>query len=136
MKKTAEEITLTKKIFGLEYLSAGLLYGLGIFLITPATDDPVIKFIGVGSLMVVLAVLLIRLGLNHQQRMDERARQNMDRASTITLRLIFLLLLVLAAVLQFLPLSGSVISAAIAFLLAIALCIHASAFKKIDEAGE
>lgn len=136
MKKPIEEITLTKKIFGLEYLSAGLLYGLGIFLITPASDDPMIKFVGVGSLMAVLAVMLIRLSLNHQERMDERARRNLDRASTITLRIVCLLLLILVIGLQFITFSPSAISATIAFLLAIALCVHAFSFKKIEEVGE
>lgn len=133
MKK---EQTLTEKIFVLEYLSAAILFGIGIFLVTPDTDPPFIKLIGVGALLLIMLGLLIKIALNHSQNMDERARINWDRSSSVTLRVTLLLLILFGMGAQFIELKGLSFSAAIAFLLSIILCLHAFTFKKIEETGE
>lgn len=128
MKK---EMTLTEKIFTLEYLCGMICYVLGVLLITPDAKG---KMIIGGAMVLVLILLLIQLGRKQSEQMDERGQANLDHASTITLRVLLLLVAIFAVLLYFMPLKWA-LPPVLVFAMGLGLWVHAYNFKRLEEAG-
>lgn len=133
MKKEQE---LTDKIFKLELLSGFIFYGIGILMVTPATTPEIVKYIAVGGLIIIEIGIGIYYFTQRSEKMDERAKLNINKASNSTLISVSILLLILGLGYEIfsvqLPFSLGIVS----FMLATILMIHSYAFKHLELSGE
>lgn len=133
MKK---EMNLTGKIYLVEFLSGMIFYGIGIFLLTPATSPVAVKYIGIGILSLVLLACLIWIIKSRSEKMDERAKNNFNKASNLTIILFSFLLLIFGIIIQFLSVKFYFSSGLIALMLASILIVHAGSFRQLEISGK
>lgn len=133
MKK---KMNLTGKIYTIELLSGMIFYGIGILLITPPTNPLVIKYIGVGSLIVLQLVIIIFTMFRNSEKLDERALVNVYKASNLTVFILFFLFFVSGVVIQIFSLKISFSAAISAFILAIMLVTHSTVFRTLENLGK
>lgn len=129
-------LTLTEKVFKLEFLVGMIFYAIGIILITPATTPMLIKYIAVGILLFVLLLIIIRTVFSNSEKLDERARTNFYKASNTTLFSALLFLIISVILIQFLPFSVILSPAMLSFILAGLFTTHSHTFKKLELSGE
>ena len=122
------EQKLTDKIFKLELLSGFIFYGIGILMMTPATTPNIVKYIE-----IVIGIYYL---VQQSEKMDERAKLNINKASNTTLISVSVTLLILGLGYELfsvhLPFSLGIIS----FILATILIFHSYVFKQLELSGE
>lgn len=98
------KINLTERTYGLEYTLDLLLYGIGILLLTPHTNNSLLK-----NALIFIVCLIGLLGRIYQfstskEKIDERAKYNFIKASNLTLIIITIFLMIVVEIIQlFLP---------------------------------
>jgi len=131
-----KEQKLTDKIFKLELLSGFIFYGIGILMMTPSTTSEIVKYIAVGGMTIIEIVIGIYYLTQQSEKMDERAKLNINKASNSTLIIISVLLLILGLGYELfhvqLPFSLGIVS----FSLATILVVHSYVFKQLELSGE
>lgn len=132
MKK---EMNLTGKIYLVEFLSGMLFYGMGILFITPPTEPIMVKYIGIGCLSLIELAILFWVLKSRSEKMDERAKNNFNKASNLTMISVSLLLLVLGIGIQLFSLKFYLSIGIISFILATILIIHAASFRQLEILG-
>lgn len=130
------EQKLTDKIFKLELLSGFIFYGIGILMMTPATTPKIVKYIAIGGMTIIEIVIGIYYLVQQSEKMDERAKLNINKASNTTLISVSVTLLILGLGYELfsvhLPFSLGIIS----FILATILIFHSYVFKQLELSGE
>ncbi len=128
-------MNLTAKIYLTEFLAGMFFYGIGIFLITPATDTPLIKYAAIGSMLLVMLGVWIYVLRKRTEKLDERALHNLFKASATTLALVTLFTLLAGLVIELFQLK-IILSAGILCLgLALILISHAATFRILEVKG-
>ena len=90
---------LTMKFYNLLTLSATSIYTVGIWLWTPSTNPPFIKYIALGSLLAIQFLFLLFFALKKvKERADERFYTNLAKAATLMFAICIATLLVLAGI--------------------------------------
>ncbi|MGG5371681.1 hypothetical protein [Enterococcus sp. AZ196] len=133
MKK---EQKLTDKIFKLELLGGFIFYRIGILMLTPTTTPVIEKYISIGGMTTIEIVIGICYWIQQSEKMDERAKLNINKASNSTLISVSVLLLMLGLGYEFssvhLPFSLGIV----AFIFATILVVHSCVFKQLELSGE
>ena len=99
MKEVQEKqvYDLTMKFYNLLTLSATSIYTVGIWLWTPSTNPPFIKYIALGGLLAIQFLFLLFFDLKKvKERADERFYANLAKAATLMFAICIATLLVLA----------------------------------------
>lgn len=133
MKK---EQKLTDKIFKTELLSGFIFYGIGIFMMTPETTPEIIKYIGVGGLIIIEIGIGTYYLTQQSEKMDERAKLNINKASNSTLIIVSILLLILGLGYEIFSVHLSFSLEIVSFMLATILMVHSNVFKQLELSGE
>mgnify|MGYP000845819327 FL=1 len=90
---------LTMKFYNLLTLSATSIYTVGIWLWTPSTNPPIIKYIALGGLLAIQFLFLLFFALKKvKERADERFYANLAKAATLMFAICIATLLVLAGI--------------------------------------
>ena len=90
---------LTMKFYNLLTLSATSIYTVGIWLWTPSTNPPFIKYIALGGLLAIQFLFLLFFALKKvKERADERFYANLAKAATLMFVICIATLLVLAGI--------------------------------------
>ena len=90
---------LTMKFYNLLTLSATSIYTVGIWLWTPSTNPPFIKYLALGSLLAIQFLFLLFFALKKvKERADERFYTNLAKAATLMFAICIATLLVLAGI--------------------------------------
>ena len=88
---------LTMKFYNLLTLTATSIYTVGIWLWTPSTNPPIIKYIALGGLLAIQLLFLLFFALKKvKERADERFYANLAKAATLMFAICIAILLVLA----------------------------------------
>ena len=88
---------LTMKFYNLLTLTATSIYTVGIWLWTPSTNPPFIKYIALGGLLAIQFLFLMFFALKKvKERADERFYANLAKAATLMFAICIATLLVLA----------------------------------------
>ena len=88
---------LTMKFYNLLNLTATSIYTVGIWLWTPSTNPPFIKYIALGGLLAIQLLFLLFFALKKvKERADERFYANLAKAATLMFAICIAILLVLA----------------------------------------
>ena len=88
---------LTMKFYNLLTLTATSIYTVGIWLWTPSTNPPFIKYIALGGLLAIQLLFLLFFALKKvKERADERFYANLAKAATLMFAICIAILLVLA----------------------------------------
>lgn len=132
MKK---EFNLTGKIYTIEFLSGMIFYVIGVFLVTPATNPIYVKYLGIGSLAFIQLIFIIQMWLKKSEKIDERAKLNIHKASHVTIQILWLLFLLIGIIFSITSIKIYVTSAIISFVLATVLVIHACIFRMYELSG-
>ena len=89
--------SLTMKFYNLLNLTATSIYTVGIWLWTPSTNPPFIKYIALGGLLAIQLLFLLFFALKKvKERADERFYANLAKAATLMFAICIAILLVLA----------------------------------------
>ena len=99
MKERQEKqvYNLTMKFYNLLTLTATSIYTVGIWLWTPSTNPPFIKYIALGGLLAIQFLFLLFFALKKvKERADERFYANLAKAATLMFAICIAILLVLA----------------------------------------
>ena len=99
MKERQEKLVydLTMKFYNLLTLTATSIYTVGIWLWTPSTNPPIIKYIALGGLLAIQLLFLLFFALKKvNEKADERFYANLAKASTLMFAICIAILLVLA----------------------------------------
>lgn len=132
MKKA---LNLTAKIYTIEFLSGMFFYSLGILITTPPTNPEIFKIIGIGSMLLILLAVIIKTLFTNSEKLDERAKNNFYKSSTITLLIALVFLVISGLLSQFLSLNLALSPAIVSFALATILVAHSSTFRTLELAG-
>lgn len=130
MKK---ESSLTGKIYVIEFLSGMIFYVIGILLITPISNPPILKTIVLGATITVQALIIIYTAFVRAERIDERAEFNFNKASSITLYTAIILVIILGITIEIFSFNPTFSSGLIALVLATTLCLHALLFHSLEQ---
>ena len=88
-----------KEVYNLLTLSATSIYTVGIWLWTPSTNPPFIKYIALGGLLAIQFLFLLFFALKKvKERADERFYANLAKAATLMFAICIATLLVLAGI--------------------------------------
>ena len=88
---------LTMKFYNLLTLTATSIYTVGIWLWTPSTNPPIIKYIALGGLLAIQLLFLLFFALKKvNEKADERFYANLAKAATLMFAICIAILLVLA----------------------------------------
>ena len=88
---------LTMKFYNLLTLTATSIYTVGIWLWTPSTNPPIIKYLALGGLLAIQFLFLLFFALKKvKERADERFYANLAKAATLMFAICIAILLVLA----------------------------------------
>ena len=88
---------LTMKFYNLLTLTATSIYTVGIWLWTPSTNPPIIKYIALGGALAIQLLFLLFFALKKiKERADERFYANLAKAATLMFAICIAILLVLA----------------------------------------
>ena len=88
---------LTMKFYNLLTLTATSIYTVGIWLWTPSTNPPIIKYIALGGLLAIQLLFLLFFALKKvKEKADERFYANLAKAATLMFAICIAILLVLA----------------------------------------
>ena len=88
---------LTMKFYNLLTLTATSIYTVGIWLWTPSTNPPIIKYLALGGLLAIQFLFLLFFALKKvKERADERFYANLAKAATLMFAICIATLLVLA----------------------------------------
>ena len=88
---------LTMKFYNLLTLTATSIYTVGIWLWTPSTNPPIIKYIALGGLLAIQLLFLLFFALKKvKERADERFYAILAKAATLMFAICIAILLVLA----------------------------------------
>ena len=125
-------MNLTARVYGLEYGIGMAFYGIGILLITPPTNNPLLK----NSLILIVCLASVIGSLiqykQTNEKFDERAKHNFMKASNVTLMILLFLLITGGTIIQLFNLN-LIFSSGIAFFMLATLCvIHANAFRQLE----
>ena len=99
MKERQEKqvYNLTMKFYNLLTLTATSIYTVGIWLWTPSTNPPIIKYLALGGLLAIQFLFLLFFALKKvKERADERFYANLAKAATLMFAICIAILLVLA----------------------------------------
>ena len=99
MKERQEKqvYNLTMKFYNLLTLTATSIYTVGIWLWTPSTNPPIIKYLALGGLLAIQFLFLLFFALKKvKERADERFYANLAKAATLMFAICIATLLVLA----------------------------------------
>ena len=101
MKERQEKqvYNLTMKFYNLLTLTATSIYTVGIWLWTPSTNPPIIKYLALGGLLAIQFLFLLFFALKKvKERADERFYANLAKAATLMFAICIATLLVLAGI--------------------------------------
>mgnify|MGYP000967247440 FL=1 len=88
---------LTMEFYNLLTLTATSIYTVGIWLWTPSTNPPIIKYIALGGLLAIQLLFLLFFALKKvNEKADERFYANLAKAATLMFAICIAILLVLA----------------------------------------
>ena len=88
---------LTMEFYNLLTLTATSIYTVGIWLWTPSTNPPIIKYLALGGLLAIQLLFLLFFALKKvKERADERFYANLAKAATLMFAICIAILLVLA----------------------------------------
>lgn len=97
-----KKMSLTERIYGLEYSIGVLFYGVGILLLTPPTNNQLLKNLIISAVCLVGLVGAIYQFRSSKEKIDERDKNNFIKASNITLLIISTFLVIVVDMIQLL----------------------------------
>ena len=102
MKKQAKEFGLTGKLYTLTVLVAMSIHTVGIWILTPATNPPLIKNIFMSGFLLFLLIAIGYFSFKPvNEQPDERFYMNLAKSASIMFIVTILLLLILTGFIFF-----------------------------------
>ncbi|MHC5248102.1 hypothetical protein [Enterococcus sp. LJL90] len=132
MKK---KIRLTSKIYSIEFLAAMLFYSIGVSLSTPNTNPIYLKYLVMGVMLVIISAIILWISLMNSEKMDERARYNLSKASNLTIITAISFFVLLGVSLLALSLHIQLTAGIMSFVVAAMLAFHALSFLTFENVG-